>query len=141
MLTSLRRRSQPQFCSAGYVAIVLASLALFAVGAVIGVRNGRGGLRSAMRQLLIGDGAALLMYVIGRGVGALPASSSAVGNTARPPSILLQQNASGCGRGRGVAPRRLRPRVADAVDLHRGRDARDDDDNRDGNRGDGIHRI
>ena len=65
----------PYMFSSGWAAliaaIVLASLALFAVGAVIGVRNGRGGLRSAMRQLLIGDGAALLMYVIGRGVGAL----------------------------------------------------------------------
>ena len=47
--------------------IVLASLVLFAVGAVIGVLNGRGGLR----QLLIGGGAALLVCVIGRGVGAL----------------------------------------------------------------------
>jgi hypothetical protein len=28
-------------------------------------------LRSGMRQLLIGDGAALLVYLIGRGVGAL----------------------------------------------------------------------
>jgi len=52
-------------------AIVLASLALFAVGAVIGVLNGRGGLRSGIRQLLIGGGAALLVYVIGRGVGTL----------------------------------------------------------------------
>ncbi len=52
-------------------AIALASLALFSVGAVIGVLNGRGGLRSGMRQLLIGGGAALLVYVIGRGVGTL----------------------------------------------------------------------
>ncbi len=52
-------------------AILLASLALFAVGAVIGVLNGRGGMRSGMRQLLIGGGAALLVYVIGRGSGAL----------------------------------------------------------------------
>jgi VIT1/CCC1 family predicted Fe2+/Mn2+ transporter len=51
-------------------AIVLASLALFAVGG-IGVRDGRGRRRSAMRQLLIGDRAALLVSVIGRGVGAL----------------------------------------------------------------------
>jgi VIT family len=50
-------------------AIVVASLALFTVGAVIGVLNCRGGLRSGMRQLLIGGGAALLVYVIGRGVG------------------------------------------------------------------------
>ena len=52
-------------------AIVLASLALFAVGPVIGVLNGRGALRSGIRQLLIGGGAALLVYVIGRGVGTL----------------------------------------------------------------------
>ena len=53
--------------SALIAAIVLASLALFAVGGMGGVRNGRGGLR----QLLIGGGAALLVCVIGRGVGAL----------------------------------------------------------------------
>jgi vacuolar iron transporter family protein len=67
----------PYMFSSGWAAliaaIVLASLALFAVGAVIGVLNGRGGLRSGMRQLLIGGGAALLVYVIGRGVGALTA--------------------------------------------------------------------
>ena len=65
----------PYLFSSGWAAliaaIVLASLALFAVGAVIGVLNGRGGLRSGMRQLLIGGGAALLVYVIGRGVGTL----------------------------------------------------------------------
>ena len=38
------------------VAIVLASLALFALWAVIGVLNGRCGLRSGIRQLLIGGG-------------------------------------------------------------------------------------
>ena len=48
------------FSSALIAAIVLASLALFAVGG-IGVRNGRGRRRSGMRQLLIGDGAALLV--------------------------------------------------------------------------------
>ena len=87
------------------------------------------------------EAAAVLVYLIGRGVGALTSFSSAVGNTARPPSMVLQQNASRCGHGCGVAPRRLRPRVADAVDLHRGGDARDDDHNRDGNRGNGIHRT
>src|SRR6476469_4970265 len=63
----------PYMFSSGRAALIaaigLASLALFAVGTVIGVRNGRGGLRSGMRQLLIGGGAALLVYVIGRGVG------------------------------------------------------------------------
>ena len=38
---------------------------------MIGVLNGRGGLRSGIRRLLIGGGAALLVYVIGRGVGTL----------------------------------------------------------------------
>ena len=63
----------PYLFSSGWAAliaaIILASLALFTVGAVIGVHNGRG--RSGMRQLLIGGGAAMLVYLIGRGVGAL----------------------------------------------------------------------
>jgi VIT1/CCC1 family predicted Fe2+/Mn2+ transporter len=63
----------PYMFSSGWAAliaaIVLASLALFAVGAVIGVLNGRGGLRSRMRQLPIGGDAALLVYLIGRGGG------------------------------------------------------------------------
>jgi VIT1/CCC1 family predicted Fe2+/Mn2+ transporter len=65
----------PYLFSSGWAAliaaIILASLALFTVGAVIGVHNGRG--RSGMRQLLIGGGAAMLVYLIGRGVGALTA--------------------------------------------------------------------
>jgi hypothetical protein len=70
-LWSSRRTCFSSGWSALITAIVLASLASFAVGAVIGVLNGRGGLRSGMRQLLIGGGAALLVYLIGRGVGAL----------------------------------------------------------------------
>ena len=46
-------------------AISLAGLALFGVGATIGPLNGRGGLRSGIRQLLVGGGAALLVFVIG----------------------------------------------------------------------------
>ena len=46
-------------------AISLAGLALFGVGAMIGTLNGRGGLRSGIRQLLVGGGAALLVFVIG----------------------------------------------------------------------------
>jgi VIT1/CCC1 family predicted Fe2+/Mn2+ transporter len=52
------------------VAIVLASLALFAVGATIGLLNGRGALRSGTRQLLIGGAAALLVFGIGHLIGA-----------------------------------------------------------------------
>jgi VIT1/CCC1 family predicted Fe2+/Mn2+ transporter len=46
-------------------AITLAGLALFTVGAVIAVLNGRGALRSGTRQLLIGGTAALLVFGIG----------------------------------------------------------------------------
>src|SRR6202790_5382484 len=52
------------------VAIVLAALALFAVGATIGALNGRGALRSGTRQLLIGGAAALLVFGIGHLIGA-----------------------------------------------------------------------
>jgi vacuolar iron transporter family protein len=51
-------------------AIALAGLALFAVGAAIGMLNGRGGLRSGVRQLVVGGGAALLVFLIGHLVGA-----------------------------------------------------------------------
>ncbi len=46
-------------------AIALAGLALFGVGATIGLLNGRGGLRSGTRQLLVGGAAALLVFFIG----------------------------------------------------------------------------
>jgi VIT1/CCC1 family predicted Fe2+/Mn2+ transporter len=52
-------------------AIALAGFALFAVGATLGVLNGRGGLRSGTRQLLIGGGAALLVFLIGHVAGAI----------------------------------------------------------------------
>jgi VIT1/CCC1 family predicted Fe2+/Mn2+ transporter len=52
------------------VAIVLACLALFAVGATIGLLNGRSALRSGTRQLLIGGAAALLVFGIGHLMGA-----------------------------------------------------------------------
>jgi VIT1/CCC1 family predicted Fe2+/Mn2+ transporter len=52
------------------VAIVMAALALFAVGATIGALNGRGALRSGTRQLLIGGAAALLVFGIGHLIGA-----------------------------------------------------------------------
>jgi vacuolar iron transporter family protein len=51
-------------------AIVFAGMALFAVGAAIGVLNGRGALRSGARQLLIGGAAALAVFGIGHLLGA-----------------------------------------------------------------------
>jgi vacuolar iron transporter family protein len=51
------------------VAIVLACVALFTVGATIGLLNGRGALRSGTRQLLIGGAAALLVFGIGHLMG------------------------------------------------------------------------
>ncbi|GII57692.1 hypothetical protein Pth03_60810 [Planotetraspora thailandica] len=58
---------------ASVVSIALAAVALFSVGAVLGLLNGRGSLRSGARQLLIGGGAALVVYLIGHliGTGAL----------------------------------------------------------------------
>jgi vacuolar iron transporter family protein len=50
-------------------AIALAGFALFAVGAAIGVLNGRGGVRSGVRQLIVGGGAALSVFLIGHLVG------------------------------------------------------------------------
>jgi vacuolar iron transporter family protein len=52
------------------VAIASACVALFVVGAVIGFINGRSVLRSGARQLLVGGGAALLVFGIGHFVGA-----------------------------------------------------------------------
>jgi vacuolar iron transporter family protein len=51
-------------------AIGSAAVALFVVGAVIGVLNGRGAWRSGARQLLIGGTAALLVFGIGHLLGA-----------------------------------------------------------------------
>jgi VIT1/CCC1 family predicted Fe2+/Mn2+ transporter len=52
------------------VAIALACLALFGVGAAIGMLNGRAGLRSGARQLLVGGAAALLVFGVGHLIGA-----------------------------------------------------------------------
>jgi VIT1/CCC1 family predicted Fe2+/Mn2+ transporter len=52
------------------VAIVLAAVALFGVGAALGLLNGRGALRSGGRQLLIGGGAAVVVYFVGHLIGA-----------------------------------------------------------------------
>ena len=52
-----------------FVAIASAGVALFLVGATIGLINGRGALRCGARQLLIGGGAAVLVFIIGHRMG------------------------------------------------------------------------
>jgi VIT1/CCC1 family predicted Fe2+/Mn2+ transporter len=49
--------------------IVLAAIALFAVGAALGLLNGRGPLLSGVRQLLVGGAAALVVYFVGHLIG------------------------------------------------------------------------
>jgi vacuolar iron transporter family protein len=51
-------------------AIVLAALAMIAVGAGIGMLNGRSAVRSGLRQLLLGGLAALVTFGIGHLIGA-----------------------------------------------------------------------
>jgi VIT1/CCC1 family predicted Fe2+/Mn2+ transporter len=51
------------------IAIGLAAAALFGVGAVIGMLNGRSALRAGGRQLLVGGIAALLVFGIGHLIG------------------------------------------------------------------------
>jgi VIT1/CCC1 family predicted Fe2+/Mn2+ transporter len=50
-------------------AIVLAGAALFGVGAMLGLLNGRGAIRAGGRQLLVGGSAALLVFGIGHLIG------------------------------------------------------------------------
>ncbi len=50
-------------------AVVSTALALFAVGAALSLFTGRGALRSGLRMLLIGGGAGLTTYLIGRALG------------------------------------------------------------------------
>ncbi len=50
-------------------AIALAAGALFTVGAVLGLLNGRSPLRSGARQFLVGAGAAAAVFAIGRALG------------------------------------------------------------------------
>jgi VIT1/CCC1 family predicted Fe2+/Mn2+ transporter len=52
------------------VAIASSCIALFVVGAAIGLLNGRGALRAGARQLVVGGGAALLVFAVGHLVGA-----------------------------------------------------------------------
>ncbi|OBF47179.1 hypothetical protein A5787_10680 [Mycobacterium sp. 852002-50816_SCH5313054-b] len=52
------------------MAIASAGAALFAVGAAIGLLNRKGAVRSGTRQLLVGGGAALLVFVVGHLAGA-----------------------------------------------------------------------
>jgi VIT1/CCC1 family predicted Fe2+/Mn2+ transporter len=51
-------------------AVALAAIALFTVGFALGLLNGRAPLRTGARQLLVGGGAALVVYVIGHAIGA-----------------------------------------------------------------------
>jgi vacuolar iron transporter family protein len=64
----------PYFAGSGtaalVAAIVLAAAALVAVGAGIGVLNGRPAVRSGLRQLLLGGAAALITFGIGHLIGA-----------------------------------------------------------------------
>jgi VIT1/CCC1 family predicted Fe2+/Mn2+ transporter len=50
-------------------ALVLFALALFAVGAGIGLLNGRSGLRSGLRQVVVGALAAGITFAIGHAIG------------------------------------------------------------------------
>ncbi|MEN3265038.1 VIT1/CCC1 family protein [Pseudonocardia sp.] len=50
-------------------AIVLAALALFGVGAALGLINGRSALRGGARQLIVGGAAALIVFGIGHLIG------------------------------------------------------------------------
>jgi VIT1/CCC1 family predicted Fe2+/Mn2+ transporter len=49
--------------------VLLAAAALFTVGSALGTLNGRAPVRSGARQLLIGGGAAIVVYLIGHAVG------------------------------------------------------------------------
>jgi VIT1/CCC1 family predicted Fe2+/Mn2+ transporter len=50
--------------------IALSLAALFAVGAVLSLFTGKGALRGGLRMALIGGGAGLATYLIGRWLGA-----------------------------------------------------------------------
>ncbi len=50
-------------------AAILVGIALFATGVVVGLLSGAPPLRRALRQLLIGYGAAAVTYVLGLLVG------------------------------------------------------------------------
>lgn len=52
-----------------YVAITLAAIALLVVGGTVGRLSGAGTIRSALRQLLVGGGAAAVTYLVGSLVG------------------------------------------------------------------------
>jgi VIT1/CCC1 family predicted Fe2+/Mn2+ transporter len=50
-------------------AIALSAIALFTVGAALGLLNGKAFLRSGVRQLVVGGGAALVVYFVGHLIG------------------------------------------------------------------------
>jgi VIT1/CCC1 family predicted Fe2+/Mn2+ transporter len=51
------------------LAIVLTAIAMVVVGGTVGRLSGLGVVRSALRQVLVGGGAAAVTYLIGRLVG------------------------------------------------------------------------
>ncbi|HVV22372.1 MAG TPA: VIT1/CCC1 transporter family protein [Pseudonocardiaceae bacterium] len=53
------------------VAVTLAALSLFGVGAVLGVLNGRGAVRSGARQLAAGGAAGVVVFAVGNLIGAV----------------------------------------------------------------------
>jgi vacuolar iron transporter family protein len=57
------------------MAVLAAAAALFTVGAVLGILTGRGGFRCGLRQLVIGGGAAVLIFAIGHVGGELAGTS------------------------------------------------------------------
>ena len=63
----------PYFLADGIVAliaaVVLAVIALVVVGATVGYLSGAGAAKSALRQLLVGGGAAGVTFVLGKAVG------------------------------------------------------------------------
>ncbi len=52
------------------LAIVLAVIALVVVGGCVGYLSGAGVVKSALRQLVVGGGAAAVTYIVGRAIGA-----------------------------------------------------------------------
>jgi ribose/xylose/arabinose/galactoside ABC-type transport system permease subunit len=85
-------------------AIVLAALALFGVGAAVGLINGRPALRAGARQLIVGGAAALIVFGIGDLIG-----HGAADQRGQPAAVRRPPTgpAEGCGRRPSTALFRL----------------------------------